>query len=40
MEVKKASAEGQMSEESVASTRITILNKDSEKGQGLKPAGV
>lgn len=40
MDVKKASTEGQMSEESMASTRITLLNKDSEEGQGIKPAGV
>lgn len=40
--MKKASAEGQMSEDSMASIKIMYLNKDidSEEGQGLKPAGV
>ncbi|XP_029696574.1 cancer-related regulator of actin dynamics isoform X2 [Takifugu rubripes] len=40
VDIKKASAEGQMSEESMASTKTTHLNKDidSKEGQGLKPA--
>lgn len=44
MDIKKASAEGQISEESMgpSSPKTTHLNKDmdSKEGQGLKPAGI